>query len=125
MHRLSTTTLALSLVAALLAAPVTAQDQASTQDRASIVSRLRAELATLLKKKAEQLPVDKPVAELGADELTVIEWQMAAERAFRVDIAEEKLFETKPTLRTRKELTITSMAGVVAASKPWPKGKTK
>jgi acyl carrier protein len=114
-----------------LAALVTAQAQpsakapASAKDQASVVDRLRTELATLLKKKAEQLPADKPVAELGADELTVIEWQMAAERAFRVYIDDEKLFDKKPTLRTRKDLTITSMAAVVAGSKPWPPGKTK
>jgi acyl carrier protein len=119
MPRLFKTTLAVSIAALLLASPVNAQD------RASIVQRLRAELATLLKKNAAQLPVDKPVKELGADELTVIEWQMAAERAFRVDISDEKLFDTKPSLRTRKDLSITSMAGVVATSKPWPKGKTK
>jgi hypothetical protein len=42
-----------------------------------------------------------------------------------VDITDEKLFEAKPPLRTRKDLSITSMAGVVATSKPWPQGKTK
>ena len=119
MFRLFRTTLAVSIVAVVLASPV------SAQDRASIVQRLRAELATLLKKNAAQLPVDKPVKELGADELTVIEWQMASERAFRVDISDDKLFEKSKPLTTRKDLSITSMAGVVATSKPWPKGKTK
>lgn len=132
MHRLFEIPLALSLAVALLAVPVTAQeqaaakkDQASAQDRSSVVERLRAELATLLKKKPEQLPVDKPVAELGADELTVIEWQMAAERAFSVRISDEKLFDKKPTLRTRKDLSITSMADVVATAKPRPPQKAK
>ena len=119
MHRLFRTIITGSLAALLLVST------ADAQDRASIVQRLRSELATLLKKNAAQLPVDKPVAELGADELTVIEWQMAAERAFRVDIADEKLFDTKPALKTRKDLSINSMAGVVATSKPWPQGRTK
>ena len=119
MPRLLKTIVIGSLVGVLLVST------ASAQDRASIVQRLRSELATLLKKNPAQLPVDKPVAELGADELTVIEWQMAAERAFRVDISDEKLFDTKPSLKTRKDLSITSMAAVVASSKPSPQRRTK
>ena len=87
---------------------------AGGQDREAIVGRLRTELARLLKKDAEQLPVDTPVTELGADDLTVVEWQMAAERAFSIDIDDDKLFDTGT--RTRPTLTIAAMAEVVAAS---------
>ncbi len=113
-----TTVLTIWLAVAVLASTV------SAQDRAAIVQRLRTELATLLKKNAAQLPVDKPVMELGADDLTVVEWQMAAERTFRVSISNDKVFDPK-LKAARKDLTITSMAEIVANSPPWPKGKTK
>ena len=50
---------------------------------------------------------------------------MAAEKAFRVDIDDDKLFEPKSKTVTRKDLTILSMAAAVATGKPWPPGKTK
>ena len=118
MHRLLKTVLIVLLAAVLLASAVRAQD------RAAIVQRLRAELALLLKKDAGQLPVDKPVTGLGADDLDVVMWQMAAERAFRVDIPNDKLFDPK-SKATRKELTISSMAGIVVNSQQWPKGRTQ
>ena len=122
MRRLFTTVLTLSLVAVWLAPAVIAQD------RAAMEQRLRTELAKILKKDAAQLPVDKPVTGLGADALDVIEWQMAAERTYRVNIADDKLFEPAPAGKdptVRKDLTISSMAVVVATAKPWPAGKTK
>ena len=94
------------------------------QDRAAIVERVRAELATVLKKDAAKLPVDKPVAELGADELSVVEWQMASEKAFRVDIEDDRLFDPK-SKAIQKNLSISSMAQIVTTSRPWPKGKTR
>ena len=118
MHRLYKTIVSASLVVVCLVSA------ASAQDRAAIEQRLRVELAKILKKDAAQLPMDKPVTGLGAKELDVVEWQMAAERTFRVDIANDKIFEPKSSA-VRKELSISSMAGVVATAKPWPKGKTK
>jgi acyl carrier protein len=118
MHRLFTTILTVSLVALWLAPAVIAQD------RAAIEQHLRVELAKILKKDATQLPVDRPITGLGADELAVVEWQMAAERTFRVDIADDKLFDPKSGA-VRKELSISSMAVIVGASKPWPAGRTK
>jgi acyl carrier protein len=82
------------------------------QDREAVVERLRAELARLLKKDASQLPIDTPVTQLGADDLTVVEWQMAAERTFRVDIDDDVLFD--PGTKTKKDLTVASMADIVA-----------
>ena len=67
MHRLFRRIVIVSFAAAVLTTT------ADAQDKVTIVQRLRAELATLLKKDAAKLPVDKPVATLGADELTVIE----------------------------------------------------
>lgn len=119
MRRLLVTLIAASITAGLLPTP------ARAQDKASVVQRLRAELARLLKKRPEQLPIDRPVAELGADELTVVEWQMAAEEAFRVHIPEDRLFEKLRETRTRKDLTIASMADAVAAGKPWPPGSRR
>jgi hypothetical protein len=118
MTRLFRTVLAVLLVAAVLASTV------SAQDRAAIVQRLRTELATLLKKDPAQLPTDRSVVGLGASDLTIIEWQMAAERTFRVDIADAGLFDPK-TKTARKELTIASMADIVAKSPRWPQGRTR
>ena len=112
MHRILKITFASWFVAVLLASPV------SAQDRAAVVQRLRAELAILLNKDAAQLPVDKPVTELGADDLHIVEWQMAAERAFRVDISDNNNLDPK-------ELSISSMAEIVLDSPPWPEGKTR
>jgi acyl carrier protein len=96
---------------------------ASTPDRAAVVERLRAELATLLKREPGQLPTNASVAKLGADDLTVVEWQMAAERTFRVDLDENRLFE--PGTKTRGDLTIETMAAIVETGKPWPPGRTR
>jgi acyl carrier protein len=112
-------TIAIALVCALLTA-----SSAFAQDRTAIVERVRAELATVLKKDATKLPVDKPVAELGADELSVVEWQMASEKAFRVHIDDDRLFDPK-SKAIQKSLSISSMAQIVATSRPWPKGKTR
>lgn len=119
MRRLFTTLTTISLLAFAFA------PTAMGQDRTAVQQRLRTELAKLLEKDAAQLPVDKPVTTLGADELTVVEWQMASERAFRVYIDDDKLFDPKAKGAVRKDLTIASMADIVAASKPWPAGKTK
>lgn len=95
---------------------------AHAQDRDSVVQRVRAELATLLKKEAAKLPLDKPVLELGADELDVVEWVMAVEEAFRVPIPDDKIVDAK-SKKTRKDLSIASMAGVVSDALDTGKGK--
>jgi acyl carrier protein len=119
MRRLFTTLFTISLVTLWLV------PAAAAQDRAAIEQRLREELAKLLKKDPAQLPLDKPVVKLGADDLSVVEWQMAAEKAFRVYIDTDKLFDPKSKGVARKDLTISSMAAAVATGKPWPAGKTK
>jgi len=95
---------------------------ASPSTRAAIVERLRTELGALLKKAPAQLPIDTPVTTLGADDLDVVEWQMVAERTFRVDIDEEKVFDPK-TRGVRKDLTISAMAAAVQAGRPWRPGR--
>ena len=94
------------------------------QDRATVVQRVQAELATVLKKEAAKLPVDKPVAELGADELHVVEWVMALDEAFRVRIPNDKVVDGK-TKKVRKDLSIASMAAIVMEAPPRPSGKKK
>ena len=118
MYRILKTMLTVSLVTVSLVSA------GNAQDRAGIEQRLRVELAKILKKDATQLPVDKPITGLGVDELDVVEWQMAAERTFRVDIADDNLFDPKSGA-VRKELSISSMATIVATSKPWRAGRTK
>lgn len=81
-------------------------------DKEAVVQRARVELATILKKEAARLPVDKPVTELGADELDVVEWVMAVEEAFRVQIPEEKV-AGRSGKGIRPDLTITVMATIV------------
>jgi acyl carrier protein len=110
---------ALALLIAVTLSPSSAFTQVST----SVVEGVRATLAEVLRTDAAKLPVDTPVTELGADDLSVVEWQMATEKAFRVDIPSEKLFDSQTN--TRKDLSISSMAQIVAASKPWPEGKTR
>jgi acyl carrier protein len=119
MRRLFPTLMTISLVAFAFAPAAMAQERATAQER------IRTELAKLLKKEPAQLPVDRPVTTLGADELTVVEWQMACEKAFRVDIDNDKLFDPEAKGAPRKDLTVASMARIVANSKPWPAGKTK
>ena len=82
------------------------------QDRAATVQRVRAELATILKKEAAKLPVDKPVVELGADDLDVVEWVMAVEEAFRIEIPDAKVVDPK-TKNVRKDFSIASMVTIV------------
>lgn len=82
-------------------------------DRDAVVQRVRGELATLLKKDAAKLPIDKPVLELGADDLMVVEWVMAMERVYRVRIPDAKTVDPK-SKTARKDLTIIVMASIVA-----------
>lgn len=88
-------------------------------DRATATQRVRAELATILKTEPAKLPVDKPVLELGADELDVVEWVMAIEEAFNIQIHDEKIVDPK-TERTRKDFSIASMVALVLASPERP-----
>ena len=106
--------LAFTLFAAAFGAP----------DRATVVQRVQAELATILKKEAAKLPVDKPVAELGANELDVVEWMMALDEAFRVRIPKDKVFDGK-TNKVRTDLSIASMAAIAMEAPPRPGGKKK
>jgi acyl carrier protein len=81
-------------------------------DKETVVHRARVELATILKKEAAKLPVDKPVTELGADDLDVVEWVMAMEEAFHIAIPEEKI-AGRSGKGIRTDLTIAIMAGIV------------
>jgi len=101
----------LCLVPLFAAALTVAAAGTRAADRDAVTQRVRAELATLLKKDASKLPLDKPVTELGADELTVVEWTMSIERAFKVRIRDEKTNDPKTRL-PRKDLSIATMTGI-------------
>jgi acyl carrier protein len=104
-----------SLVAILVWAFLT--PVAHAQDRASVIQRVRAELAVVLKKEPATLSVDKPVLDFGADELDVVEWVMAVEEAFRVEIREDQIVDSN-SKKTRKDLSIASMAKIVSDALP-------
>ena len=92
-------------------------------DRNAVLQRVRAELATLLKKDAATLPVDKPVIQLGADDLTVVEWVMAIERTYpTIRIPDDKTTDPK-SRTTRKDLTIAQMVSIVAEALDNPKSR--
>lgn len=74
-----------------------------------VVARVRAELATQLGKDAASLPVDKPVESLGADELDVLEWVLAAGDAYSVTIPHDKIVDQK-SQKARKNLSISDVA---------------
>src|SRR5688500_8466698 len=93
-------------------------------DRATVVERVRAELATLLKKEPASLPINKPVVELGADDLDVVEWAMAVEKAFGVPIPDDRFFDPK-SKTTRKSFSIDTMATLVVDGLQKKSGKTK
>jgi acyl carrier protein len=82
-------------------------------DRLAVADRVRAELATLLKKDAAKLPPDTPVLELGADDLTIVEWTMALDEAFGISIPDEKTTNLK-NRKTRQDLTISVMTQAVS-----------
>jgi acyl carrier protein len=82
------------------------------QDRDAKLVRVRAELAKVIKKDAVKLPADKPVMELGADDLDVVEWVMAVEDAFHVPIPDDKIIDAKSKM-IRKEVSITYVVRLV------------
>ena len=81
-------------------------------ERTAVVGRARAELAALLKKDPAKVPTDRPVLQLGADDLTVVEWVMALERAYKIRIPDEATTDSI-TKTTRTDLTVESFAAAV------------
>ena len=116
MHRITKRSLATILAVSLLVVSFGAPD------RAAVVQRVRIELATILKKEAAKLPDDKPVVELGADELDVVEWVMAVEDAFRIRITDEQVVDPK-TKKVRTDFSILSMAAIVMSAPQSSGGK--
>ena len=92
-------------------------------DRNAVLQRVRGELAALLKKDAGALPVDKPVLQLGADDLTVVEWIMAIERTYpTIRITDDKTTDPK-SKTTRKDLSIAQMVSIVSDALDNPKSR--
>ena len=118
MHRFSKYFLSALLALAMLACPL------SAQDRDAVVTRVRGELAALLKKEATKLPLDMPVTEFGADDLDIVEWVMAVEEAFHIAIPDDRIVDPK-SKKPRKELSISYMAGIVFESLEKAKSKKR
>ncbi len=77
-----------------------------------IVERVRAEVATILKKDTAQIDISKPLVAQGADELDIVEIVMALEETFKVEIPDsaigEKVGEVSKTLTVQKLAEIVS-----------------
>jgi len=88
------------------------QSQRAKQQGPSVVDGVRSEVATILKKKANEIDVSKPLVAQGADELDIVEIVMAVEEAFKVEIPDsvigEKIGEVSKTLTVEKLAEVVS-----------------
>jgi acyl carrier protein len=82
------------------------------QPSSQIVDRVRAETAAILKKDPKAIDVTRPLAELGADDLDLVEIVMAIEEAFKVEIPDRDF--GKGPEEVRKTLSIQKLATIVA-----------
>jgi acyl carrier protein len=80
-----------------------------------VVEKVRAEVATILKKDAAKIDVAKSLVEQGADELDIVEIVMAVEEAFKVEIPDSAIGET--TGEVSKTLTVEKLAEIVSAQR--------
>ena len=79
------------------------------------VDRVRQEVATILKKDAAQIDVNRSLVDQGADELDVVEIVMAVEEAFEVAIPDSAIGEKPEEIKT---LTVLKLAEIVSKLKP-------
>jgi len=88
------------------------QSQRAKQQGPSVVDGVRSEVATILKKKANEIDVSKPLVAQGADELDIVEIVMAVEEAFKAEIPDsvigEKIGEVSKTLTVEKLAEVVS-----------------
>lgn len=84
---------------------------ASASHAPSASERVRAEVATILKKDASQIDVARPLAAQGADELAIVEIVLALEQAFEVEIPDSAIGENGEAGKT---LTIQKLAEIVS-----------
>jgi acyl carrier protein len=97
----------------LLALLLFAASSFAASSREAVVERVRAELAKVLKVEPAKLPIEKPVVQLGADDLHFVEWAMAVEKSLGVYIPEEKFVDPK-SKSARKDFSIGTMAALVS-----------
>ena len=88
------------------------QRQRMEQTPEKVVNRVRAEVATILKKDSAQIDVMKPLVVQGADELDLVEIVMAVEEAFKVEIPDSAIGEN--VSEASKTLTVAKLAEIVS-----------
>jgi acyl carrier protein len=76
-----------------------------------VVERVRAEVATILKKDSKQIDVTKPLVAQGADELDIVEIVMAVEEVYKVEIPDSAI--GKDIREVSKTLTVQKLAEIV------------
>ena len=81
----------------------------------AVVQFARNALGKLVNKAPSALPLEKSVLEIGADELTVVEWVMALEAAYKIRIPDSVTIDPK-TRSARKDLSISRLAAAVSAA---------
>jgi acyl carrier protein len=75
------------------------------------LERVRSEVATILKKDAAKIDVERPLVAQGADDLDIVEIVMALEEAFGVEIPDSALGEN--VSEATKTLTVQELAQIV------------
>jgi len=88
------------------------QRQRMEQSPEKVVDRVRAEVATILKKDSAQIDVTKSLVDQGADELDLVEIVMAVEEAFKVEIPDSAIGENFN--EAGKTLTVVKLAEIVS-----------
>ena len=88
------------------------QRERMMQSSENAIDRIRAEVATILKKDSAQIDVTKPLVAQGADELDLVEIVMAVEEAFKVEIPDSAIGEN--VNEAGKTLTVVKLAEIVA-----------
>lgn len=88
------------------------QRQRMEQSPEKVVDRVRAEVATILKKDTAQIDITKPLVAQGADELDTVEIVMAVEEAFKVEIPDSAIGEN--VNEASKTLTVAKLAEIVS-----------
>jgi len=88
------------------------QRERMMQSSENAIDRIRAEVATILKKDSAQIDVTKPLVAQGADELDLVEIVMAVEEAFKIEIPDSAIGEN--VNEAGKTLTVVKLAEIVA-----------
>ncbi|HEV2946850.1 MAG TPA: acyl carrier protein [Gemmataceae bacterium] len=88
------------------------QSRSARPDNQEVVDRVRSAVAKILKKDARGIDVTKPLAELGADDLDLVEIVMVLEDEYQVEIPDSEIAGTPKEVC--KELTVQKLAEIVS-----------